>query len=270
MAPLQYVEAPACEPRPYGLFSVAPPTTPGDNRWEAGIQWEPLSCGVEPSAWPVECDPEVDPGTKGIADNTEVQEATPFVVYASYSCAPIGRPFEEAERYARERLTRGEERAVERLLMTGAGGAAPSFQGAATPAGTAAQPMLDALSALEGALASTGCRGVIHVPASVGPFLGDAGDIERLDGRLETLNGTYVALGAGYEDNVGPDGSTPAEGTKWLYATGLPEIRRSEIFVPGDDYSITLDRDTNEAVVFAERVYVASWECVTAAVLVEL
>lgn len=44
--PPAYREAPPIRPRPFGLFSVAPPTLRSDGGWKAGVEWESSACGL--------------------------------------------------------------------------------------------------------------------------------------------------------------------------------------------------------------------------------
>jgi hypothetical protein len=65
--PMFYREAPLPRPRPFGLFSVAPPSQLGDGGWKAGVEWETSACGVNVNYADALCAP---------AGTNEVQTAT--------------------------------------------------------------------------------------------------------------------------------------------------------------------------------------------------
>jgi hypothetical protein len=87
---------------------------------------------------------------------------------------------------------------------------------------------------------------------------------------LRTHLGTPVAAGGGYVVNTGPDGAPAPPGTAWLYGTGPVSIRRGEVFINPDSIGQALNRTTNEIEILAEREYVVGFDCLLAAVLINV
>jgi hypothetical protein len=216
--------------------------------------------------------------------------ATAFTVYAEFDCSPVGQDGERDQ--AEEALLRTEAYQVSRAFWTGQAGATAG--GAATtvwphlaantvlddPQGirlqTAAGPMITGgddvaivLGALEAQLAACyGGLGVIHVPYTALPTLASRMLVKADDsGQLRTLAGNAVISGQGYIGS-GPDGSTPAAGTTWIYATGALFAYRSDVFVR--DFPGTLDRAKNTIRKIASRNYLFGFGCCHLAALLDL
>lgn len=270
VAPATYVSPPTREGLRYGLFSVANMVTNPEARWAMGVEWEPFDCSMgggisvvcdDPAGVPID----VDNGD-GVGALVEVM---PFVVYGRYRCSAFSRSLDEAEARARAHLSLIEERQVERAIMHGDLDNTSTFVGATdlTP-GTDAVPLPVALGLLEEFLAvEYGGQGTVHMPRRLGTQA-TSGLISRQGQRLETLLGTFVAAGGGYDvANVGPGGTPAAEGERWLYATGRPHVRRGEVLVMPDSEH-HLDRTNNDVTVIAQRLYAVGWECATGAVRV--
>jgi hypothetical protein len=272
-APPSYVSAPMRQPSRFGLFSVATIVANPELRFQSGVEWEPLACEPAGSVSGVCFDPgDLPPGAPLDPRSGEGLElALPFAVYGSYDCSAFSRPLAEAEARARQHLALWEETEVERVIAAGDRDAAPSLQGAAdlTPAGGAS--LVAGVGLLEGHLGTNyGSVGVLHMPRSLVAPARSANVVFRHGQRLETELGNYVVAGAGYDlAAVGPDGAPVPDGQAWLYATSIPVVRRGEVFVlPDEDFRP--QTANNDVTVFAVRVYVVGWECVTAAVLVDL
>ena len=271
IAPPIYLQPPVPDAARFGLFSVANIVGDEPDRWKVGAEFEPLACDAAELA-SYNCENENEPGYPlSIRDGEGLVEIEPFLVYGSYGCKSLSRPFDEAEQRARLHLQLGEERAVERAIAAGGFGGAPTFQGAdnLTPAGGAVS-VVDGFGLLEGYLGEEyGGQGVIHAPRGLAARVGDNGIVHREGQRLETVVGTFVVLGGGYSlANVGPTGDAPPEGEAWLFATSRPIIRRGEVYVTPDPDHF-LQRGTNDVEIVAQRAYAVSWECVLAAVRVE-
>lgn len=265
VAPPLTVEAPERTPLPFGLFSTVTPRPAGDLRWINGVQWEPLSCSPASGIANPECEPgeggvtQAEGLPKGLAESAGVAEAAGFVVYGMHVCSPLGRSLQVAADRARAHLMAREEARVEQALMTGDLGNTPSFQGAEEQT-TAGDPVA-AVAALEGFIAQAyGSQGVIHVSRTGATRLA-ADDLLVINGgRLTTVLGTPVVAGAGYEVNVGPDGSPAAAGTQWAYVTPSLLAYRSDIFdASARDYDL-LDRGRNDLFAVAERNYLVGWD----------
>lgn len=273
-APPDYMGPPTPDPARFGLFSVANMVTDPTMRYEAGLEWEPIACGPGGIVTMI-CppDPDVREGIPLVArDGEDLVTVLPFAVTGSYLCSAFSRPMEEAENRARQHLAVGEERAAEFAIATGDPDNEPTFAGATdlTPAGGAVG-VKAGFGLLEAHLgANYGGVGVIHAPRLVAPVASSEGLTDRVGQRIETQVGTMVAFGGGYDlANIGPDGNTPPEGNAWLYVTSRPQIRRSEVWItPDEDQRPNIAN--NDVEIFAQRIYSVGWECVTAAVQVEV
>lgn len=266
VAPPTYVTAPAFQPHRFGLFSTSTPVERPEPRWQNGIQFEPIAggpasgvsgiCfdpGEEPTGWPL------SPATSGVSTVTGL----PFAVYGWYDCSGMSRPLQEAEDRARAHLAAGEEREVERAIAEGDLDNGPTFAAPTDLGGP--YPLEVAFGMLEGHLGETaGAVGVLHVPRSVVPYAGRMSLLSRQGQRLETELGNRVAAGAGY-DAAGLGLSAAGLGPVTLHVTTVPQVRRSEVFVHPDP-EFRPQRTNNDLTIYAWRVYLVSWEHVTAKV----
>lgn len=273
IAPSDVVDTPTVEAPRYGLLSVSIEIETGaDPSWRNGVSWEPVACA---RAGSVGVDCTTDFGLpKTFMTQDDFTEGKPFSVYGSWGCGPIGSTVEEMRANATSHLIAGEQRELERVVWTGDRGNSPSFVDASTvnltPGAAPGTPQTPerALGRLEEHLGDNyGSIGAIHVPLEGLPRLSD--HVMQEGEVLRTLRGTYVAAGAGYSVNTGPDGSAAPADSVWMYATGRPVLRRSqpEVVPDGDGWLSMAD---NEATMLAERTYVVAWDCVTAAVLMAL
>jgi hypothetical protein len=203
-------------------------------------------------------------------------------VYAEFECSPVG--VAEAEAVASDALDRVEQQQVEAAFWTGVAGAQPVvfphlaantevldgdivLQTVATAVVTGAD-VVHALGALEQELADcyTG-QGLIHVPRTALPTLAAWNLIHEADGRLLTTAGNVVVTGGGYTGSA-PDGTAPADGTTWIYATGAAWGYRSDVYV--SRLRDSLDRSSNTIRMLAERTYLISFECCLLAAHIQL
>lgn len=80
----------------------------------------------------------------------------------------------------------------------------------------------------------------LHIPRTVASYLAAKNEIVTEGGVFHTRLGSKVVNGAGYEPSTGPDGSTPAAGEYWIYATGEVTVERARlvhqdtVVIPGD------------------------------------
>jgi hypothetical protein len=133
------------------------------------------------------------------------------------------------------------------------------LQTVATPVVTGGADVAQALGLLEQQLADCYAgQGLIHVPRSVLPTLAAWNLIVERDGRLYTMAGNLVVAGTGYTGS-GPDGTAPAAGTAWIYATGAAWGYRSDPYVTR--LRDSLDRTSNTLRMLAERTYLIGFEC---------
>ena len=268
IAPPQYIAPPGIDPHRFGIFSVAAMPEPS-GRWELGVEWEPLT-GDRAALRSHETCPDDYAEDVELRAGETVDQATPFLVVGSYLCKSASRPLDEARERAQLHLTGGEERAVEYAIATGAMGNDPTLAGATDLTPTAGTPvsLADGVALIEAHYTAEHHSPVtIHAPAILGVGL-EVGRVARRQGqRLETLLGSFVSAGGGYP-NEDPTGTPAAAGEAWLYGTGRPTIRRSEVFVDQpDDHLIELS--TNDVAIMAQRAYLVSWDGPTVAVLVD-
>ena len=265
-------------PLPHGLWDTVQTPSPDSVHWQNGVTWiercptgdttydECLSVtGTGSAPAPPAKTPNVE---------QELRGATPVTVIAEFQCGPVG--LGEAQTVAQDALARVEQHQLETAFWTGLAAdrtvvfphlAADAeitdgdvvLQTTASPVITGAD-VATALGALEQELAD--CykgQGLIHVPRSALPTL-TAWKLARLDddGRLVTPGGNLIVAGGGYP-GTGPDGSTPADGTTWMYATGAAFGYRSNVFFT--QVRDSLNRATNTLRMQAERTYLIGFEC---------
>lgn len=282
--PRAHVAPPSFKASDFGLLSVVDARWPeGDPHWRQGVEWQPLCGTISTSYDPCNAvtgtgGPPPLPPLKSSNLTYEDRGANPFTVVADFKCSPAAFA-EHAQELGEEALTRLESYEVERTFWTGVAGNQPVvyphlaadaevteggihpvlLQTAATPVTGAVLNIVEALGLLEQALADCyNGRGVIHVPASLGPLLHAAGLVEEDGRRLRTLKGNLVALGAGYP-GTGPDGSPPPSGAVWIYATGAVFAYRSGVEIM--PLSSIVNRANNDIDAIAERTYVLGWDC---------
>lgn len=274
----QIVDPPAFTALPYGLWdSIQHPAPPP--HWQQGVTWigrcptgdttydECLSVTGTGEAPP-------EPPAKTANVDQETRGATPFTVYAEFECSPVG--VTDASTVAADALARIEQQQVEAAFWTGTvGGQTIAYphlaadteladdqdivlQPVASVAVTGAD-VAHALGELEADLAACYAgQGLIHVPRSALPTLAAAYLIVERDGRLYTPAGNLIVVGGGYTGSA-PDGTAPAAGTAWIYATGAAFGYRSDVFFT--EVRDSLDRSANTIRMIAERTYVIGFEC---------
>jgi hypothetical protein len=284
----QIIDLPAFTPLPYGLWDVAQTPSPDSPHWQQGITWIER-CPTGGTTYD-EClavtgtgGPPPEPPAKAGNVVQEFRGATAFTVIAEFDCSPVG--LRDAGTVASDALARVEQQQVEAAFWTGsAGGQEVVFphlaadaevldsqdivlQTAASPTVTGAD-VAQALGELEAELAD--CyrgQGVIHVPRVALPTLAAWNLVVERNGRLYTTAGNLVVVGGGYT-GTGPDGSAPADGTTWIYATGAVFGYRSDVQLSRPPESI--DRSANTMRMIAERTYVLGFECCHLAAHIDL
>ena len=224
------IAAPPVTPHPYGLYSVAPPTAPGDHG-VVGVQWDSWAC-IDPNTTTDPCiNGGAAPGAKEFEACPNNINFKPITVYLGIK--RTGQSYDVGEAQARSVLEDAEEYAVERYLW--------GLLGAEVTEAAAAQP-LTALAAVEQAL-GVGYMGtgVIHMSRSTATRLSP--QLVREGNHIETLIGTPVIVGAGY-------------GANFIYGTGALAVLRGDIEVVQ-----AWNTAINDELVLAERTVVAGWDC---------
>lgn len=292
----QIVNPPTTDPSPYGLLSVAQFPDDSDVHWQGGITWQSVCVtGLGGTFF----DPCVSPFVSGGGASTDPGQFTPttqrslrgataFSVFAEFDCAPVGN--EQAEQIASAALQQASGWQAERAFWTGqAGGQGIVYphlahagaavndstttlpvqmQSAIVTGGSATTDVAEGLGFLEKQIANcNGGVGVIHVATEALPTL-DAWGLVKVNGQvLRTLNGSRVAVGAGYPGSA-PSGAAAATGTSWMYATGPVFGYRGTVRVTPTREA--LDRTENTVRMIAQQPYVLGWDCCHAGVLVQL
>lgn len=263
-APL-FIDAPPAPPRPYGLFDVAlgPMPFPLPPAVGAGVQYMPDVCEDNVYLYDMTC-PAVS-GSKTFDALETAVSGSPFAVLTSITCGSVGFAQDELRQRLLTRMSLREQRGVEKRvwqgqnLSQGQGSMTGLFRGAANVGPAAC--VTEAVELLEQALADNGVvGGIIHARPGMSAHLSQSHLIERAGPRrLQTMYGTPVCLGAGY-DGSGPSGQ-PGDGTsEWMYASGRVLIWQDpEIFVP--PLGQVFRRSSNEYIAVAERVHAVIVEC---------
>lgn len=251
-----------------GLFDTANGPLPLDDHASVmGLEFQTPYCGL-PQGYDVNC----TPGSKSASLTGSFTTATgdPFVVLAGMECgAMTGSDTETPEQYTRRfvtsKLQAYEQRLVENIFSRGLNGQSVGL-GNNAAANVVATPGVDnlvnAIQALEADFATRyGLPGMIHLPiAASGQF--SAGHLgERIGGKMYTAAGNLVSIGnyAGYS----PLNVAPAAGHAWLWITPMVTIWRNDIFV--SDWEASIDKVLNQVHRFAERTYIVTYECPSAA-----
>lgn len=274
----QLIELPAAfTALPYGLWDTIQTPSPDGVHWQQGVTWTER-CPTGDTTYD-EClavtgtgAPPEPPAKTANVDQSS-RGATPFTVYAEFDCSPVG--LGDAQSIAQDALARVEQLQVEEAFWTGvAGGQAVVFphlaanaevldgevvlQSVATPTVTGAD-VAHALGVLEQQLAACYAgQGLIHVPRSALATLAAWNLIEQRDDGLFTPGGNRIVAGGGYT-GTGPDGTTPADGTTWIYATGAAWGYRSDVYF--SQVRDSLNRSSNTLRMLAERNYLIGFEC---------
>lgn len=235
-----------------------------------------LSYNCLDTAVPTELCPE--PTTPKNFERPSGIEGIEFAVYGGLNCKPFG--FDEETGLSEIERVFGlqESRGIERALMETRFIAGPDDDDGAGvdlrwPAATDITPVSGAVSAkvglalLEGYAASRYAgQPTLHLPYSVASFLAGDKIVEGQGGKLYSSLGAKVVAGIGYDfPNNGPAGTEPADGERWLYATGEVMVARSDV-----KSFVQTDFATNDIYALAERRYIAAIDCFAAAIRVKM
>lgn len=279
MAPKSPVVSIPAAPPLISLLSSAQVINEPDSRWEAGIAFEPESCGLGNTGV-------IDPCVSGQKTlelgNGAVVETEVFGIYAGDSCSSFGSAARDFQGRARRKLASCESRLIEQEVWSGAQAQASSWSnrylndGNSDLVGEGLDP-IDALACLEQNLAACLCgRGMIHATISTVNLWYAENLLIRIteNGRtqLQTAMGTIVVPGSGY-DGSGPavtpgeaDGPAAVDGAVWAYATSMVAIRQSPIVVVPESQAEALNRRINTLEYRAERLVAVAWDCCQLAV----
>lgn len=278
MIPKLAVPATPAAPPLVSLLSSADVIPEAEDRWEAGIAYEPETCGrAATGAFDPTCDN--DNLSLSFTSVTDIIDIAPFGIFAGDSCSSFGYAARDFIGRATRKLASCESAKIEAELWSGAitraGGLGnPYFATDASDLLTSGPVSpLQAFVCLEQALSECNCgmRGMIHATPEV---VSEWGSLYLLDqvtvdvpgrGRLTRLVsklGTIIVPGAGY-DGSGP-GVAPVPATSghvWAYATSMVHIRLSPTIVVPDNKTQALNRLTNFLEYRAQRIVVAGFDC---------
>lgn len=171
----------------------------------------------------------------------EGDPVSPFLVGDSIVCGSLAASSQDyTEAALRERFAATKLQAIERMFWCGPDpedDCVSHWEGQylmdedcedLTPADGPASPA-GALGLLEQLLATSGQMGAIHVSFPLLLALAEAHVITPGPGGIhQTICGTPVFAGSGYDPCCGPGGATPDDGTQWMAATGIPTILEGE------------------------------------------
>lgn len=195
-----------------------------------------------------------------------------FAAYGGAVCGAVGMDQDRWRTEIGRVFDMGESTAVEQALLEFrfaenlAGGALPGEWAEPTditPAAGAVSPRVGA-AMLEGDVSKNYVgRPTLHMPVTIASLMSQIGATEWDGNVLRTKLGSKIAAGAGYEDSTGPDGVAAAAGEKWLYGTGEVKVHKGTL-IQKEAFGIS----DNAVFMLAERAYVATVDCYTAAIRV--
>lgn len=295
--PRPLVSPPNVVPREYGLLSVVqmrPQPVDSEGRsvshWRNGVTWESV-CGTGDTTFDDECTT-----ASGISKSVNIERqprgTNAVTVYVEIECSAPGYNPGEQSIVARAELERVEEMRLESAFWTGSvhGGSetyyphlaanaevydspgsltAVLLQSAATQVTGAALDIAEGLGRLEHAAASGCVKGqlVIHMTAVVAELAASRGLLQARNGRLWTMAGNAVVVGAGYTGSS-PSGTSTA-GVHWMYATGQIFAYRSDLEELGA-FREQFNREDNTVTTIVERTYVLGFDCCHVAIPISL
>lgn len=230
---------------PFGLFSVAPTSSPAGDYWTAGVWWRSIAgqqVGITYGPCDVDAPSPVDPLSVNVS--CSIGEASAFTVYAHSDESVAGDALPAKFARARAILQAGEQYAVETALWYLLMADTAAADGTTTS-------VVEALAMAEGLIARAYAGpATMHASRYTATMLGH--DVLRADGtRLRTVLGATVIAGGGYDP--APTTTDPALS---IIATGAPLIMRGEL----NDLGQTIDRATNSISAVVERTYVVGWD----------
>jgi len=268
----QVVAAPAVAPSATGLLQTVRPITGDDAHWQSGFSFAPNGCLPATIGNP-QCDTDL---TVSAEDLPAVVDFTPYLVIVSGHCTSLlsssGSELGARVRAAVEleqgsqienELWRGDVAQAESFPNLYLAGGSSVFENL-TPSADDAIPGMYALSALQAGLArcNGGARGMIHAARQTVTMWQSMQLLRREGNAILDLYDNFVIAGAGY-DGSDPDGDVDdTGGTQWAYATGIVDVRLSDVFsVPGlDQMAAALDRGRNDFMWTAQRFAAAVWD----------
>ncbi|QBZ73501.1 hypothetical protein SEA_MISCHIEF19_16 [Streptomyces phage Mischief19] len=258
----------AGEPSPHGILGgCIEVVSDSDPHAFNGTQFLSLSC-ADANPW-YDCPPDgsglTNPVDGKVFDRPRSCGFDAVTAYAGVQCSTFGLTYDEARSRAMTQLAMGEQRVVEQHLLK-------NFLAKATTVDLTpvAGPLhiAQGLGVLEMWLGQNyGGQGVVHAPIGTAALLSmhSLVDFATEQSCPTTLAGNSIVLGAGYSDNLGPDGTAAAAGSAWLYITPPMRVRRTEPFLVQNAEWQTVNTRNNDRVALAESTFVPEVSCCMAA-----
>lgn len=186
---------------------------------------------------------------------------TPFALYKGIECF-LNDPESNAER-ARLALEASESHGVERHFWNNIL-AAEAIDVTPTPGSSVS--VVDGVRILEDVAGNSyPGLGLIHMGLGAALFARGEDAIYGHGADLHTAVGTPVVAGSGYISKFGPGGRQASDGEAWVYFSGPVQVRRSSIvLIEVPNQTENLKRG------LAERKYIATFDCIALAVLVQI
>lgn len=244
------VTAPNAVPYPFGLFSVAPATTPAEGHWGAGIWWRSSACNLAGVTY-APCSVEDPVPAKGPNVECGIVGGPAFTVYARSDESMGGAPVAQKFAAARDLLLAGEQYAVEQTLW--------GLLLAATPAADGTAGSVDEAIAMAEGLISDNYGGspVLHMSRYTATM---AYLVLHPEGeRLVSVLRSQVVAGGGY----GPSPVTSGPALSIIASGGLVVVRGTV-----EDLGEYYDTATNQISAVVERTYAIGWDCTAVRVAV--
>lgn len=279
---------PKFEPLQYRLLDAVDGPYPFPGHTKLGANYTPDVCSM-----PLETSTLCATGTTGVTKtptgSIPNRGTDSFVIYSWLDCALVGSDPAELEARLRAGHANNAPTVVEKIFWNGSaydsnvqhlaantaitetvGGSFISIQTAAQVI-TGTYDVVEAIGLLEEAMA--GCYGgtpIIHVPRRTPPHLNANYLIKEKGSQLRTIGNNSIILAAPGYTRVGPDGTTPAAGIVWFYATGSIKAWRTDVQIFADVPREYVGRGTNDTTLIAEQRFMFGWDCCHFAIQVNL
>ena len=194
-----------------------------------------------------------------LGSSTDWIVGIPTIVENGDSCSAFGFEAHDYQGRATRALTGSESKQIASEFWTGTVARAESWDNQYLQAGYDTSSGLvhwlnsggavspgAALALIEEGIAShsNGAPAAIHCTRQMGSALSELGNTFRsVDGLIYTYMGNVIIPDAGYP-GTGPSGEAVGA-TQWIFATGLPVVRRSPIEIYPEFFHEALDRTVN-------------------------
>lgn len=281
-----FATPPVFVPLQYRLIDAVDGPHPYTGHQKLGLYFTPDDCSF-PLQTTTECVSGIGT-TKTATGSIPSRGADSFAVYTWIDCGLVSVGEDQLKARIQAAHVNNAQTVVERVFWTGGdfntsqhlaentaitetvGGSIVNLQTAASVIVTGTVDVVEAIGRLEQSMA--GCYGgtpMIHVPRGVAIHLAANHILEKKGPRLVTPLGSTIVAAPGYPGTA-PDGSTPAAGVTWLYATGSVKMWQSELMWNSRSAREFLGRSINDTVYIVEQRFTFGWDCCHFAIPVSL